>query len=286
MKYIFLTFTFYLIIGCFDNSKPNVSSTLSFNKSNSIVNKNDTIIKYKFICHPSFEKGFEVEYNPNENFISFNVNEMIYVADSMNKSYFQLLDRKKLDEIKDYLPNKSTFQFELNNSQKKQIEENFNRLSNLKFKGEIGMYDGTTFRFLKTKGDSILIQNDLFPDFDKSIDENLISFFDFLNSVITDNQIAIELLENSAIDRNQKWKIISKKPLFIRISNFSNRDCDELANFINELPSSKEIYIDITNSRYIKQGKSCFTDNFYKKYKNINWITKNAINEDLIQDSY
>src|SRR5690606_23856575 len=119
MKYIFLTFTFYLIIGCFDNPKASVSTNLSFNKCNSIVSKNDTIIKYKFICHPSFEKGFEVEYNPNENFISFNVNEIIYVADSMNKSYFQLLDRKKLDEIKDYLPNKSTFQFELNNSQKK-----------------------------------------------------------------------------------------------------------------------------------------------------------------------
>lgn len=232
--------------------------------------------KYSFTSSPSFHNGFEIEFFEDSNVLKFHTNNIYYVLDSLKFNYKSY--PKFYFEDKDVLSNRlllsnSTFEKNISTETKTQLKEMFNNFAQVckKNEGKSDAYDGIYFKILAPNYSQCSIQ------FSKEEEQKVIEkILKKIGEVFNPNSFVDKYIFHTKeyLDNYIAFDIKSINPLFIKLYNISNFGCYFFKPLIDKLPSTNQIYIDITElSSYTSEDdKECLIETINKKYMKVKVI--------------
>jgi len=136
--------------------------------------------------------------------------------------------------------------------------------------------DGIFIYFESISNDEKITHEIWSPPMSSETGKALLSILKYLenlnHSIVEESAEMIRKYLDDVLD----FKLISEDPLFVRVLDTPCCPCEELVeNFVEKLPKSEIIYLDITNYGFYKKDNenlNCIEKGFHKKYKHIRWI--------------
>lgn len=240
------------------------------NKSQQKLNDESEKNKFSFYCYPSFTKSYSFDFFPETRELEFNVIENISLADSLTPTSFTMMDSSRVKKIKEIIPLSNKFKIKISEDNNQKLKSILNELSNCDDKEYQPGIDGTTFSIVTKKNGKEKICKFWSPEMTK-YGSKIGDVLDILLFELKSYPFAMSIVEHSAFRQSHSWRVLSEKPIYIRITNFEE-DCTKFQKFVDKLPNDNEIYVDISNFR-LSDGGECATKILRKKYKHLYWIT-------------
>lgn len=231
----------------------------------------------------SREKSFEIIINPHSNEIKFSAEKTIYLADSINSqtTFFHIMDSTRVELIKKHIQTDDIFYKLVSSQTRNKLYNSIKKLNTCKT-----ITSNKQAGLIYIAYSDIGIKKDRYCQytFDKNNDyPNDRILFDLLfeiDKIFTDNSVVKSYINRTRVYfKNSSIKIVSPEPLVIKLYNLppyhypKYTSCEKLAEEINQLPVSDQIFIDITE--YIGNFDQCVVDLLSKKYKHLRWIQNN-----------
>ncbi|SDJ57475.1 hypothetical protein [Chryseobacterium jejuense] len=231
----------------------------------------------------SREKSFEVIISPNSNEIKFSAEKTVYLADSINSetTFFKKMDSTRVNLIKNHIQTDDIFYKLVNSQTRNKLYNSIKKLNtcktiiNNKEQGLIYIaYSNISIkknRYCQYTFDS---KND-YPN-----DKILFDLLSEIEKIFPDNSVVKSYINSTRVYfKNSSIKIVSPEPLLIKLYKLPPyhypiyTSCEKLAEEINQLPVSNQIFIDITE--YTGNFDQCVISLLSKKYKHLRWIQNN-----------
>ncbi|MWB92822.1 hypothetical protein GON26_00435 [Flavobacterium sp. GA093] len=237
--------------------------------------------KYFFYSSPSFHGGFDIELDVKNKKVYATENYRYFFADSVSPTLFRFIDSLDAESVKNYLPKASKISADINDVQFEKLKNNLNKLLDYKLSEneKFPPNDGITI-FVKDSLENKNIRRNTFysPSKDSKQGKIITETYSLLLEIFKNKTVIEEGIENSERYFDDKLiKVKSKNPLYIKVLDNSDEDCEELEKEIKKLPPARKIFLDLTN---FSGDRKCIEKVFRKKYSQIKWISKDSFFEE------
>ncbi|GEP52773.1 hypothetical protein FNO01nite_34450 [Flavobacterium noncentrifugens] len=233
--------------------------------------------KYFFYSSPSFHEGFDIELDLKNRRISAKENYQYFFADSLSPTLFRMIDSLDARSVKNFLPKGSNITVEISDSEYEKLKINLDKLLDYKLseREKIPPNDGITIFVEDSVGNKNIRRNTFYSPSKKTKQGKIIiETYKILIDIFKNKTVIEESIENSERYFDDKLiKVKSRNPLYVKVLENRDENCESLEYEIKQLPNSKTIFLDLTN---FDGDKKCIEKVFRKKYSKIKWISKDS----------
>ncbi len=230
--------------------------------------------QFTFYSSPSFYGGFKVELNNDTKNVVASLPYEYSLADSISPKTWKFIDSTDLESIRKFLPKESRFEIKPSKIEFEELGKCLSDLSQINT-NNLPPCDGIGI-YLETKTFENKTNKSVYysPNENSKQGQLIMKIYNLLEKIFKDNSQLEYAIENSQrYFSDPILKIKSVNPLYVK---FLDDDSDKLEAAISNLPSSKTIFVDLTN--FHKDKNEHLEKSIRKKFSKIKWIVRNDEN--------